>query len=1328
MKKFLLLSCIGSLAFFASLNAQTTTFNYTGGMQTYTVPPGVVLIQLETWGAQGGAGLSGNGNVGGLGGYAKGNMTVTPGQVLNVYVGGQGSSVNNFVFGGAGYNGGGNANGSSTGGGGASDVRVSPYALANRVIVAGGGGGNGYYSFPGGAGGGLTGTAGGNTTNGSAAYGGGGGTQAAGGTSSGTYPGTSGSLGVGGDGGIGPGLIGYSGGGGGGYYGGGGGGGDVVWGDGYGAGGGGGSSYTGSLASPTNTAGIQTGNGAAAITVLTVAGAALNFDGINDYVDCGNSPSLQITGNAITLEAWVYVTAWAGSFNDGSIINKEQNSPDNGYMLRCGNNGTVSFNIGIAGTWHEIISPSSSFPLSTWTHICGTYNGAVQNLYINGVLVATQATSGNIGNSAVNLYLGNSQNNPSRLLTGSIDEVRIWNRGLCQSEISNNRNCEIPTTGSGLVANYHFNQGISGGSNPGVTTLTDASASANNGTLNNFGLNGATSNWIAPGGVVSGSSCGAFVPPAVTVTPLSQTNVSCFSGASGAASVTASGGSGLTYNWTPGNPTGDGTASVTGLTAGSWTCTVTNSCGGTGTAIFTVTQPSALSITAASQTNISCFGGNSGAASVNNATGGAGPYTYNWTPGNPTGDGTVSVTGLTAGSWTCTVTDANSCTSAQVFTLTQPSALTLTAASQTNVSCFGGSNGSATVNAASGGTPGYTYNWTPSGGTGLTASGLTFGTYTCTATDANGCTSTQTFNITQPATAVVATSSATSIACNGGTSTVTVVASGGTSPYTGDGAFTVSAGGPYSYTVTDNNGCTSTTTITVTEPTLLATTSSATSIACNGGTSTVTVVASGGTSPYTGDGGFTETAGTYSYTVTDNNGCTSTTTITVTEPAVLTATLTSASNPTSCSGTDGAVDITVTGGTTAYTFLWSNAATTEDLGAVAAGTYSCTITDANGCTATVSASISDPNGPTASATSTSILCNGGTSTVTVVATGGTTPYTGDGLFTEFAGTYSYNVTDANGCSSTATITLTEPTAIAVTSTSTSVLCNGGTADVTITATGGTSPYTGEGMFTDTSGTYSYIITDANGCMDSVSVTVTEPTALVATIVSSTNPSACGATDGAIDMMIAGGTPGYTFLWSTTDTTEDVSNLAAGSYNCTVTDTNGCTTQIGATLNDPNAPVVTMSVASTICLDDAALTLSGTPAGGTYAGTGVTGNTFDPMVAGNGAQIITYTFTDSLGCTGIVSDTISVDPCTGIATSTPETIFSVYPNPNNGTFTFVSNSSADVMIYNAIGQLVNSFKAEAGENQQLYLENAGMYTITIITAEGTRTSQRVIVSK
>ncbi|WP_310558626.1 LamG-like jellyroll fold domain-containing protein [Flavobacterium sp.] len=253
------------------------------------------------------------------------------------------------------------------------------------------------------------------------------------------------------------------------------------------------------------------------------------------------------------------------------------------------------------------------------------------------------------------------------------------------------------------------------------------------------------------------TAVGVTVNSPLVIPVASQTNVSCNGGSNGSASVTPSGGAGgYTYSW---SPSGGAAATATGLAAGTYTVTVTDAIGCIVTRNFTITQPTALVTTAASQTNVSCNGGSNGAASINIPTGGAGGYTYNWTPGTPTGDGTRSVTGLSAGTWTCTITDANSCTTTVNFTITQPTAISTATAAQTNVSCNGGSNGSASVT-PSGGAGGYTYSWSPSGGTAATATGLSAGTYTVTVTDANACTATRNFTITQPTIVVAPTGNA----------------------------------------------------------------------------------------------------------------------------------------------------------------------------------------------------------------------------------------------------------------------------------------------------------------------------------------------------------------------------------------------------------------------------------------------------------------------------------------------------------------------------------------------------------------------------------------
>src|SRR5207248_3881702 len=182
---------------------------------------------------------------------------------------------------------------------------------------------------------------------------------------------------------------------------------------------------------------------------------------------------------------------------------------------------------------------------------------------------------------------------------------------------------------------------------------------------------------------------------------------------------------------------------------------------------------------------------------------------------------------------------------------------------------------------------------------------------------------------------VVASSSASAILCHGGTSTVTVSATGGATPYSGTGTFSHAAGN-YSYTVTDAHSCTATTTGTITEPNVLNATNTHGTIACRGGTTTVTVSASGGTAPYNGTGSHTVSAGTYSFTVTDANTCTATTSGTVTEP---TAGVVASSSNTAilCNGGNSTVTVSATGGTGPYTGTGTFSH--------AAGTYSYTVTD-----------------------------------------------------------------------------------------------------------------------------------------------------------------------------------------------------------------------------------------------------------------------------------------------------------------------------------------------------------------------------------------------
>ena len=335
------------------------------------------------------------------------------------------------------------------------------------------------------------------------------------------------------------------------------------------------------------------------------------------------------------------------------------------------------------------------------------------------------------------------------------------------------------------------------------------------------------------------------------------------------------------------------------------------------------------------------------------------------------------------------------------------------------------------------------------------------------------------------------TATPTQILCHGGTGSVTLLANGGFGSYTYGGDATTSlVAGTYNYTVTDGHGCSATASATINvAPTQLVLTATPTQILCHGGFGSVSLSAAGGTGAYTygGDATTSLVAGTYNYTVSDANSCPATASATINvapTQLVLTATPTQIL----CHGGFGSVSLSAAGGTGAYTY--GGDATTS----LVAGTYNYTVSDANSCPATASATINvAPTQLVLTATPTQILCHGGFGSVSLSAAGGTGAYTygGDATTSLVAGTYNYTVSDANSCPATASATINvAPSALNATTTVTNILCGETTGSVLISATGGTSPYTGDGAFSGVSeGSHNYTVYDHNGCSTSVSATV-----------------------------------------------------------------------------------------------------------------------------------------------------------------------------------------------------------------------------------------------
>ncbi len=696
--------------------------------------------------------------------------------------------------------------------------------------------------------------------------------------------------------------------------------------------------------------------------------------------------------------------------------------------------------------------------------------------------------------------------------------------------------------------------------------------------------------------VTDSNGCSNYGPVTITeptaiVLVSSTTNETCFGNADGTASVTASGGTpGYTYLWSNGQIT----ETANSLVAGDYTVTVTDANGCPSSATLTVDLTNPQIVISGTPTPVSCFGGNDGSATVT-VNSGNGPFLYSWSNGGTS----ATISSLAIGDYTVTVTGADGCTSVTTVTVPGSPELTVTTTTTSNVSCFGGSDGSITVS-SNGGTGSVTYSWS-NGETTETISNLSAGTYTVTATDGNGCTATTSATITEP-TELTATGTGTNVTVNGGNDgTATVTPSGGTPPYTylwSDGQTTATAtnltAGSYTVTVTDDNGCTTTTIVEIPEPPSLTITPTPDTCGLNVGTATV--VATGGTPGYTyswSNGETTQTiininAGDYTVTVTDAIGLTSSISTTVTEEGSTIIATTSHSNETCVGSMDGHVAVSTSGGVGQMTFLWSNGATTNIVNNLSVGTYTVTVTDEIGCTATSIETIElSPEGIWVDITVTPISCfNGNNGSATAIVTTGVAPYTyawSNGGTTPtisnlIAGDYTVSVTDVNGCIGIFTATVTQPTELIATTTSTNTTCglNNGTA--TVIATGGTQSYTytwSTGATTSfienlSVGTYTATVIDANGCTAVSSTTIINTDLDIITVASTTDPSGPTASDGAIDIEVTGGF-GYTYLWSNGDTTQDISGLIAGCYTVTVSNSIGfCqdidTICIGCTLN------------------------------------------------------------------------------------------------------------------------------------------------------------------
>ena len=776
----------------------------------------------------------------------------------------------------------------------------------------------------------------------------------------------------------------------------------------------------------------------------------------------------------------------------------------------------------------------------------------------------------------------------------------------------NSWNGSLTATMNGGTANYSYTW--SNGSstfNTSATTNTITGLSAGTYTVTVTDGLGATS-------TTSGTVSQTASPVAsATVT----TAISCNGFTNGQVTGSATGGtSPFTYSWNTGNLS----ATETSLGAGTYSVTITDQNGCTDSASVVVSEPAALVASSSVTSALDCHDDYDGQV-TGSASGGTSPYTYQWN----TGATAALETGLSAGTYSLTITDQNACTDSTTVTMSEPNDLVASAVTNQNASSIGATDGQIT-GSATGGTSPFTYQWN-TGGTSALETGLGAGTYSITITDQNACTDNASTTVTQPPPFSGSAAVNNTISCNGladGGATATPV--GGTTPYTyawSNGATTNTitgvVAGTYTVTMSDAGSISATSSVTITQPTALVASSSITStLACNADSDgQITGSATGGTTAYTyswntGGTSALETglsAGTYTLTITDQNGCTNNTSVVMTEPTALVVTAVTDNNTTYFGATDGQVTGSATGGTTAYTYAWSSGATTATASGISAGTYTITITDQNACTGTAATSVTQPpvfSGSTA--LDSNVTCNGlANGGATASPVGGVTPYTytwSNGATTSsitgiVAGTYTVTMSDASSISATSSVTITEPTTLVSTSViDSNITCNGlANGGATSSATGGTSPYTYAWSNAATTASitgvmansYTVTVTDANNCANSTVVSITEPMVLNAAIVVDSNVNCFGQANGGATASGTGGTTPFAYVWDNTATTATITGVIADTFMVTITDVNNCTDTASVMITEPPMMVLSLRNDTAVCLNEVLVLDAGT---------------------------------------------------------------------------------------------------------------------------------------
>jgi len=880
------------------------------------------------------------------------------------------------------------------------------------------------------------------------------------------------------------------------------------------------------------------------------------------------------------------------------------------------------------------------------------------------------------------------------------------------------------------------------------------------------------------GCVESGASVTLTEPTAIAIaTPVGVTLATC-GNPDGSLLAAASGGTG-TLEYSLDGTTYQATGAFSSLSGGTYTVYVrdANSCVQTQSVVVGSTVAPTISLL--SFTNIGCNGATDGTIAVV-GSGGTGALEYSLDGVSFQSSGTFA--GLGADTYHPVVKDAAGCISVLAgsgVTIVEPTAITFNL-SETTTSCNGGSNGQVDVSAAIGGTGTLTYSIDGVNfQSGTNFSGLTAGNYTVTVKDAANCSSQTFITVTEPAAIVVTVGSVVNLSCfESQDGSFTVSATGGTGNFTYSvdevnftpaGVFNSLAAGTYTITVKDANGCTGTSGAILTEPTEITSSITTGNSTCGNANGTILAIAGAGSGSgytYSIDGGQTSnTSGsftglvdsTYLVLVTDGSGCQKVFTAIISDSDGPTIAGFTSTNVTCNGGNDGSVTVTsVTGGTGTiqYSADGGQFQASNVLTGLNAGPHTIQAKDANGCTGQITVTLTEPSAFTVVLSKIDVTCFGDNSgSITVAAAGGagSLAYSLDGVnfqgSTTFsslpAGNYIVTVKDAGQCTETSAISIVQPSEIELSFGTLNVSCNGGSdGAINANANGGTgvitfsldgTTYQPIGAFNNLGdGSYMLYAKDAVGCIVTEIIAINEPLefGFTATIF---DVSCTDGDNGAIDLVVGGGVPPYSYQWSNLETSEDIFNLVTGNYSVTVTDANGCSDDRSMFVDEPsNSIEITGTVTHASSAGAADGTISITVTGGImpYTFAWSNGGVLED-ISGliPGAYLVVVE--DANGCSSTASFAVSF--FVGIDTDVPvaEIEINLYPNPARDAFSIelgagqVANKAT---LMNLTGQVVQEVTPHSSKFEvDVKSLSEGIYFVNIYVEKGVIT-RKVVVSK